>query len=296
MTDADRLRILCAENNALRKRNERLNAENTRLADEFQRARSANTTAQTMAAHWKLKATGEPLEDVHDAEECEKNAAHAMGVVRENRRLRDALHRIASAKDDAGTYEGNFAWMWEVAAEALAAATGEQMKEPAWNGNEVDNAAPAGALLAEVQREAKDLARDALAAEMKESARLRAEVGALKAEMRSDPGGLPNLLRINREAASRCEAENSMLRKAINTAGHALDLGASGQAREVLAAAVRGEDSPDAFASRLGPWKPQANKPTTCVCGRDLTGWDNAPACAACDRVPSHCRCMKMDE
>ncbi len=46
-------------------------------------------------------------------------------------------------------------------------------------------------------------------------AREKAEVERLKAELRADPESLPNLLRINREYASRCEEEIARLKAEV---------------------------------------------------------------------------------
>lgn len=52
------LDALVQENNALRRNNERLLATNKRLTDSLAEKRSAVSTAQTMAEHWRLKAQG----------------------------------------------------------------------------------------------------------------------------------------------------------------------------------------------------------------------------------------------
>jgi predicted RNase H-like nuclease (RuvC/YqgF family) len=46
------------ENNALRRINERLTTENERLRQELEAARKSASTAQMMAQHWRIQATG----------------------------------------------------------------------------------------------------------------------------------------------------------------------------------------------------------------------------------------------
>ena len=60
-----RLEAIVHENNRLRYNNEQLTKEVARLGDLLEQRRTAITTAQTMAAHWRMKA--DPASANYDA-------------------------------------------------------------------------------------------------------------------------------------------------------------------------------------------------------------------------------------
>jgi hypothetical protein len=58
MDTTEKLAAVIHENNALRKANEALRTENARLSEQVHGLRLSLHTAQTMATHWRIQATG----------------------------------------------------------------------------------------------------------------------------------------------------------------------------------------------------------------------------------------------